>query len=69
MSSAHENAVDRTRLDAQRAKHALGIVDREAGDLEPLAVLHSLFADVNAIHRAGLSALVARNARRQIVAV
>src|SRR5256885_12184719 len=45
---SHEDAIDRTRLDAQRAKHALGVVDRIASDLEALATLYPLLAAINA---------------------
>ena len=61
---AHEDAVDWTRLDAQRTKHALGIIDGEAGYLEAFTVFHPLFADVDAIDRASFRALIAGDARR-----
>src|SRR5205823_1597428 len=61
----HEDAIDRARLDAQRTKHALAVVDRKAGDLEALAVLDPLLANIDAIDRASLRTLIARNARRQ----
>src|SRR5262245_18733394 len=64
MRGAHENAIHRTRLDAQSAEHALGIVDRKAGNLKALAVLYSLLANVDAIDGASLSTLIAGNARR-----
>src|SRR3954454_4777563 len=63
---AHEDAVHRARLDAQCTKHALRIVDRVAGDLEALAVLDALLADVNAIDGASLRTLIARDAGREI---
>jgi hypothetical protein len=69
VGSAHENAIDRTGLHAERAEHALAVVDRKAGDLETLAVLDPLLADVDAIDRAGLGTLIARDAGRQIVPV
>jgi hypothetical protein len=66
---AHEDAIDRARLDAQRTKHALGVVDREACDLEAFAVFDSLLADLIAIDWASLRTLVASDAGRQVVAV
>jgi hypothetical protein len=63
---AHEDAVNRARLDAKRTKHALRVVDRVPGDLKPFAALDPLFADVNAIDGASLGALIAGDARRQI---
>lgn len=65
----HENAIHRTGLNTQSAKHALGIVNREAGNLEAFAVGDTLFTNVNAVDRTGLGALVARNASGQIVAM
>jgi hypothetical protein len=66
---AHKNTIDRARLDAQRAKHAFRVIDRKGRDLEALATRHALFADVDAVDRARLRALIAGDARRQIVAV
>src|SRR3972149_2123000 len=66
---AHEDAVYRTRLDAQRTEHALRIVDRVAGDLEALAAANLFLTDVNAIDGASLRALVAGDAGRQIEAM
>jgi hypothetical protein len=63
---AHEDTVNRARLDAKRTKHALRVVDRVPGDLKPFATLDPLFADVNAIDGASLGALIAGDARRQI---
>src|SRR5690606_30945385 len=64
-----ENAIDRAGLNAQRAEHALAVVDRKAGDLKALARGHTLFADVNAVDRARFRALIAGDAGRQIVAM
>jgi hypothetical protein len=69
MRRTHENAIHRARLDAQRTKHALRIVDRVARNLKAFATLYPLFADVDAIDRASLRALVARDTSRQIKAV
>ena len=66
---AHKDAVDRTRLDAQRAKHALRIVDREVRDLKAFASFHALLADLDEIDRTGLRALLAGDAGRQVVAM
>ncbi len=66
---AHEDAIDRTRLDAQCTEHALRVVDRVAGDLEALAAFDALLADVNAIDRARLRTLIAGDAGRQIEAM
>jgi hypothetical protein len=63
---SHEDAVNRTWLDAQRTKHALRVVNRVSGDLETLAAFDPLFANINAVDRARFSALIARDARRQI---
>src|SRR5687768_193928 len=60
VSGAHEDAIDRARLDAQSAEHALRVVDCEARDLEALAPFDAFLAYVDAIDRAGLRALVAR---------
>src|SRR5262249_42210996 len=61
--------IDRARVDAQRAEHALGVVDLEAVDPEALAdgVLDLL--DVDAVDRTGAGALVAADASRQIETV
>jgi hypothetical protein len=70
MGRAHENAIDRARLDAQRAEHAFRVVDRETRDLESLAAArHAFLANVDAIDRTDLGALIAGNARRQIIAM
>jgi len=65
----HEDAIDRTRLDTQRAKHALAVVDRIAGNLESLATFDFFFADIDAIDRASLGTLVARDASGEIEAM
>ena len=66
---AHEDAVDGARFHAQSAEHALGIVDRVAGDFEALRSFHALFPDVDAVHGTGLRAGIASDARRQVEAV
>src|SRR5262245_57782068 len=63
---AHKNAIYRARFDAQRAEHALGVVNRVPSDLEPFAAFDTLFADVNTIDWAGLGTLIAGDASRQI---
>jgi len=65
----HENAVDRTRLNTQSAKHALAVVDRVASDLKAFATFDFFFADVDTIDRARLCTLIARDTGRQIKAV
>jgi hypothetical protein len=67
MRATHENAVHRTWLDTQSAKHALGIVNRKARDTEPLAILDPFLADVDAIHGTCLGTLITRDARGQVV--
>ncbi len=69
MGRAHEDAIHRARLDAQCAKHALRIIDRETGDPKSLARGHALFADVNAIDGTGLRTLITSDAGRQVVAM
>ena len=66
MRPSHKYTIHRARLDAQRTKHALRVIDRVARNLEALAALDPLFADVNAIHRASLRALITRDARREV---
>src|SRR5205807_8818499 len=66
---AHVDAIDRAGIDAQRAEHALAVVDLEAVDPEALADGVLDLVDVNAIDRAGAGALVAADARRQVEAV
>ena len=66
---AHEDAVHRARLDAQRTKHALGVVDRVSSNLKAFAALDPLFTDINAVDRTRLCALIAGDAGRQIKAV
>jgi len=65
----HEDAIDRTRLDTQRAKHALAVVDRVAGNLESLAAFDFFLADIDAIDRASLGTLVARDTGGEIEAM
>ena len=69
MGGPHENAVYRAGFHAECAEHALGIINREAGDLESLAVLYTFLADVDAVHRADLGTLVAGDAGGQVEAV
>ena len=65
----HEDAIHGARFDAECREHALAVIDREAGDAEPLSSFDTLLADVDAIDRARLGALVAGDAGRQIVAM
>jgi len=65
----HEDAVDRAGLDTQGTEHALAVVDRVAGDFESLAAFDFFFADINAIDRASLRTLVARDAGGQVEAM
>src|SRR3954469_7813194 len=69
VSCTHEDAVDGARLDTQCTKHALRVVDRVASDFKTLAVLNAFLADVNAVDRAGLRTLIARDAGREIESV
>ena len=66
---SHENTVYGARLDAQGTEHTFRVVDREFCDPEPLAILDSLPADVDAVHRARLRAPLAGYARGQIETV
>src|SRR5262245_29135127 len=67
---AHVDAIDRAGIDAQRAEHALGVVDLEARDDEALGRrLGPLLLDVDAIDRAGAGALVTADAGGQVEAV
>jgi hypothetical protein len=63
---AHEDAVHRARVHAQRAEHALGVVDLEAVDPEALADRVLDLLDVDAVDRAGAGALVAADAGGQV---
>src|SRR5438874_13348027 len=57
----------RARVHAQRAEHALGVVDLEPGDDEPLGRRRGLLlVDVDAVHRARPGALVAPDAGGQV---
>src|SRR5262245_32851021 len=56
---AHEDAIDGTGLDAQRAEHALRVIDREPVEPKSLADRRLLLVDVNAIDGTGDRALVA----------
>ncbi len=69
MIRAHEDALNRARINAQRAEHALGIVDHETIDAEPLTDRISLFMDVDAVNRAGLGTLITPDAGGQVKAV
>ena len=69
VSGTHKNTIDWAGLHTQRTKHALGIINRKAGDLKSLATLDPLLADVDAVHRTSLGALVARNAGGEVVAM
>src|SRR5207244_8013296 len=66
---AHEDAIDRARVDAQSAEHALGVVDLEAVHAKALADRVLDLLDVDAVDRAGPRTLVAADARRQIEAL
>src|SRR5581483_1226602 len=66
---AHEDTVHRARIDAQRTKHALGVIDLEAVDAEALAHRVLDLLDVDAIDRARPGAFIAADARRQVEAV
>jgi hypothetical protein len=66
MRRAHENAIDRARIDAQGTEHALGVIDLEPVDAEALADRILDLVDVDAIDRASAGALVATDTRRQI---
>jgi hypothetical protein len=66
---AHENAIDRARLDAQRTKHALRVINGVTSDLKTLASFNAFLANVNAVDRTCLSALIARDARCEIEAM
>jgi hypothetical protein len=61
MSGTHENAVDRTRLYAERTKHALGIVNRKTRYRKPFALSDPFFTDINAVYRTGFRTLVTGN--------
>src|SRR5690606_20418631 len=67
--SSHEDTIDRARLDAQRAEHALGVVDREVGDLKTFPLLDTLLTNIDTVDRAGLGTLVARDTGGQVEAM
>lgn len=69
VGSSHEDAIHGTGFHAKCAKHALGIINCKAGDLESLAVFDPFLADIDAVHRTSLGALVARNTGCQIVSM
>src|SRR5262249_15331796 len=69
MRRAHEDAIDRARVDAQGAEHALRVIDLEAVDAETLSDRVLDLVDVNAIDRAGAGTLVAADAGGQIEAM
>lgn len=62
----HEDTINWAWLNAQRAEHALRVIDGIARDLEAFAVLNALLTDVNAIHRARFCALVASDTGGEI---
>ena len=64
---AHEDAIHRTGLDTQSAKHALGIVDRVTRNAKSLAVFDPLLANVDAIDRTSFGALIGRASCRERV--
>lgn len=66
MGCPHENAVDRTRLNTQSAKHAFRIVDRVSSNFESLPSFHAFLANIDAVNRARLRALVTGNASGQV---
>lgn len=66
VGSTHENAIHGAGFDTQSTKHAFAVVDGKPGDLESFATFHTFFANVNAIDRAKLCALVASDARGEI---
>src|SRR5262249_2433292 len=66
---AHEDAIDRTGIDAQRTEHALGVIDLETVYSETLAHRVLDLIDVDAVYRAGTGALIAADAGRQIEAM
>jgi len=67
--STHEDAIDRARLDTQRAEHALAVVNRVAGDFESLTAFDFFFANIDAIDGASLGTLVAGDTGGQIEAM
>jgi len=69
MRCPHENAIHRAWLNAQRAKHAFRVINRETRDLESLPLFYSFFANVDAVDRARLRALIACDTSCQVVTV
>jgi hypothetical protein len=66
MRRAHEYTINRTRLHTEGTEHALRIVDRITRYSKPLTVLHTLLANIDAVHWADLCTLVTGDARCQI---
>src|SRR5262249_28478950 len=62
----HVDAIDRTRIDTQGTKHALGIVDFETVDPKTLALRVLDLLDIDAAPRTGTGTPVATNASGQI---
>ncbi len=63
---SHEDAINGARLHAERAKHALRVVNRKATDTKSLAVCNAFLTDVNTIDGTRFGALVAGDARGEI---
>ena len=65
----HKDAINWTWLDAQGAEHAFGVVYGKTRDLESLAFLNTLLADVDAVHRTSFRTPLARYAGGQVKSV
>jgi len=65
----HKDAVNRTRLDTQRTKHALGVVNRKAVDAEAFSDRAFFFVDIDAVNRTRRRALFAADACRKVKTV
>lgn len=65
----HEDTINWAWLNAQRAEHALRVIDGITRDLEALAVLNAFLTDVNAIDRTRFCALVASDTGGEIKSV
>jgi|SRR5271157_2379405 len=63
---SHKNTIDRTRLDAQRAKQAFSVVNDKFGQLEALLFRRLLFADFNTVGWTSSGTGFASDARRQV---
>lgn len=66
MIGPHEDTVNRTRIDAQRTEHALGVVNRKAIDSEAFSDRAFFFVDINAVYRTGNCTLLTANACGQV---